>query len=308
MLDGITIYGYPAIKTWGSQALYRDVDADVYHTEEPFIGTYLAQRALPHKAHVITFRNPRTPRDWWTKFRYPERSRSRVIATSLYYDNPLVWAAVRRADAWGIAADFLREKVARKYGDRIQPIFLPSPVTIPDTVEKAGRPTVCFVSRLDRIKRPEVFFDLARRHPDVSFIAVGSSQNDAYAKTLLSDLPRLPNLTLPGFIDQFHSDELSKIFAKSWILVNTAAIEGLPNAFIEAAAHGCAILSTLDPESFTTRFGHLVQGGDYSAGLSSLLHNDRWRERGQAGRTFVRERFSNDVVIDRHIALYETVA
>jgi hypothetical protein len=66
---------------------------------------------------------------------------------------------------------------------------------------------------------------------------------------------------------------------KSWILVNTAAREGLPNAFIEAAAHQCAILSAVDPDGFSSQFGHLVLNDDFAAGLRALLQDDLWKKR-----------------------------
>ena len=305
-LDGMTVYGYPPHRTWSSQALYREVDADIYHTEEPFIGTYLARRAMPHRAHVVTFRDPRLFGDWMTEFLHPTRSRLQVVTTSLYYNNPLVRHAVRQADGWGAAAEFLREKAQRKYGGPVDPVFLPSPVTVPDSVEKAAVPTVCFLGRLDRVKRPQLFFELAARHPEFRFIAAGASQDDSFAQALFSDHEQPENLTLTGFIDQFSSDALDRILSQCWILVNTSAKEGLPNAFIEAAAYRCAILSALDPDGFTSKFGHLVTDGDYSTGLRTLLKGDRWKALGAAGQAFVRRKFATDVVLDSHIEFYET--
>src|SRR5512142_796085 len=40
-------------------ALFRWIDADIYHSEEPSVGTYLAQLAAPEKKHMVTFRDPR---------------------------------------------------------------------------------------------------------------------------------------------------------------------------------------------------------------------------------------------------------
>lgn len=303
--DGITVYGYPVHETWSSQALYKEVDADIYHTEEPFLGTYLARRAMPAKAHVVTFRDPRSMQDWWTEFRFPTRSRLQTLTTWVYYENPLVRQAVRRCHGWGVAAEFLTDKAMRKYRLREPPTFLPSPIAIPDRVEKAARPTACFVGRFDRVKRPELFFELARQHPEVEFIAIGASQDDQFSHDIQSGIAMPSNLTLTGFIDQFKSKELYEHMARSWILVNTSAKEGLPNAFIEAAAHQCAILSTFDPDGFTSKFGCLVPEGEYSSGLTTLLRDNLWRERGADGQAYVRSRFSTDVVIDRHVQLYD---
>lgn len=303
--DGLSVIGYPPTDIWSSQDLYRQVDADVYHTEQPFIGTYLARRAMPQKAHVVTFRDPRLIHDWWIEFKHPTRSRLQVATTYLYYDNPWVREAVRQAHGWGVAAAFLVPKARAKYGLRVDPIVLPSLVHVPDRVKKADRPTVSFIGRFDRVKRPEVFFALAMRHPEVDFIAVGESQDDGYAADLFARWPDAGNLQLTGFIDQFASDDLSTILSDTWILANTSAKEALPNAFIEAAAHQCAILSEFDPDGMTSRFGCLVSDGDYSRGLEYLLKHDRWRDRGRAGQVYARENFATDMVIDQHLDLYE---
>ncbi|MBM3517031.1 MAG: glycosyltransferase family 4 protein [Alphaproteobacteria bacterium] len=50
---------------------------------------------------------------------------------------------------------------------------------------------------------------------------------------------------MPGLIDQFASRRLFDILDESWIVVSTATREGLPNAFLEAAAHRGAILSNV---------------------------------------------------------------
>ena len=91
----------------------------------------------------------------------------------------------------------------------------------------------------------------------------------------------------------------------SWILVNTAAREGLPNSFIEAAAHQCAILSSVDPDQFSSRFGKFVQDDDFSAGLDYLLESDRWKAVGQAGYEHVFREFRMEYSIDEHIRIYK---
>lgn len=305
--DGITVYGYPPGRLRTAERLCREVDADLYHTQQPFIGSWLAQRARPCKAHVVTFRVPSLPDDWMVAFRHAQSSPLRVTRSLLYNDNPLTGLAVRRADGWGIAGEFLREAVRRKYGPGVAPVFLPTPVDIPARVEKSRVPTVCFVGRFDRIKRPDRFFRLAARHPEIKFIAVGKASCEPYWESIRPAGAWPDNLRLEGFVDQFESTRLSEILARSWVLVNTSEKEGLANVFLEAAAHGCAVLSPNDTDGFASRFGYHVTDGDYSAGLEWLLEEDRWRERGEAGRAHVRQHFATDVAIDRHLSFYDEV-
>lgn len=304
-LDGIRVLGFKPRELPSVPDLFRQADADVYHSQEPSLGTYLAQRAMPDRKHVVTFRDTREAHDWLTEFRLPSLSPAQVIANWLYEDSPLVRWAVRRADARFAAAHMIIPKARRKYGLPADPAFLPTPVDVPPPFSKAAQPTVCFVSRWDKRKRPELFFDLARQFPQVRFLAAGQGRDPAYDQALRQQYGRLPNLELLGFIDQFRGDELAQLLGQSWILANTAAREGLPNSFIEAAAHGCAILSAVDPDQFASRFGCCVTGDDFAAGLGHLLENDAWRGLAEAGYRYVRDTFAIDHSIERHLEIYE---
>jgi hypothetical protein len=61
MLDGITVYGAGSFETLTSGKLFRQIDADIYQSQEPTIASYLAQRSMPERVHVVTCRDPR---DW----------------------------------------------------------------------------------------------------------------------------------------------------------------------------------------------------------------------------------------------------
>jgi glycosyltransferase involved in cell wall biosynthesis len=304
-LDGMRVLSFRNRELPTAAGLYRAADADLYHSLEPSLGTYLAMRAMPDRKHAITFLDPRQATDWRTEFRLPSVSPIQVIANWVYEDNWLVTRAARKADGIYAMAHFLCEKAKLKYGLSRDPEFLPAPVVLPEKVEKAPSPTVCFVSRWDRRKRPELFFELAKAFPDVRFLAAGHSRDAEWDSYLRSAYGDLPNLEMLGFIDQFRSDEFSRLLGRSWVMVNTSAREGLPNAFLEAAAHRCAILSAVDPEGFTSRFGYLASGDDFVKGLQALLKDDLWRQRAGKGYQFVRDVFAVDKAIDQHLAAYE---
>ncbi|KAA6186096.1 glycosyltransferase family 4 protein [Thiohalocapsa marina] len=303
LLDGVEVLAYQRLDIAAGTALLADANADVYHSQEPSLGTWLAQRARPDRLHLVTSRDPRMARDWWQELRYPTYSPLQVLRTAAYYENPPTRWAVRRAAAIYVPARFLIERVARKYRLETRPRFLPTPIQIPARVEKAAEPTVCFVGRLDRRKRPERFFALAAAFPQVRFIVAGAAQDPRFAAQLARLAP--PNLDQRGFVDQFAGEELSEILGHSWVLVNTSAREGLPNSFIEACAHRCAILSPVDPDGFANRFGAVVEDGDFVAGLHRLLDDGRWRVAGEAGYSYVVETNDFDRAVNAHIHEYQ---
>jgi glycosyltransferase involved in cell wall biosynthesis len=303
-LDGINVLGFPPGRPWRAAALLRQCNAEIYHSQEPSFTSVVAQAVVPERKHMVTLRDTRDTRDWITELRYPSLSRAQVLANKLYEDNPLVQRAVRRADRVYCAAEFLREKGARKYRLPAIPGLLPTPVAVPADVSKAERPTVCYLARWDRRKRPEIFLELAARFPQVRFIAFGSSRDQEYERALRARYSDLPNLELPGYVDQFGSDAITRALSESWVLVNTSVREGLPNAFLEAAAHGCAILSEVDPDGFASRFGVRVVNGDFASGLDYLLREDRWRGSGQRGRSHISAVYELDRAVAQHLSIY----
>lgn len=304
-LDGMRVLSFRPYDLLTAARLYRRVDVDLFHSEEPSFGSYLALRSAPAKSHMVTFRDTRDPEDWRTEFSLPSLNRVQVLLNRLYEDNFLVHRAMREMDAWYAAANLLIPKAKKRYDLPADPIFLPTPVSIPEEIQKADRPTVSFVSRWDRRKRPELFFRMVERFPDVHFIAAGYSRDPGYDDYLRSRFGHLANLDMMGFVDQFRDDSFFGILEKSWIVVNTAAREALPNNFLEACAHKCALLSAVDPDGFASRFGYHAAQDDFQEGLETLLYGDTWQECGERGQAHVQRVFGMDTAIDQHIEAYE---
>lgn len=306
-LDGITVMSFLPYYPWSSKKLYRICDADIYHSSEPSYGTYLAMKEMPDKKHIVTFRDPRDFQDWKMEYELPSLNRLQVIHNYFYENNFLVRSCINRMDGVYTIGKYLIPKVKSMYGLKFDPKFLPTPVSVPDKIEKASTPTVCFLARMDRRKRPEIFFELAKIFPHVKFIAVGKSRDKNWGNYLKKTYSHLSNLEMTGFVDQFSSILHSEILEKSWIMVNAATREALPNAFLEAAAHKCAILSAVDPDSFASQFGYHVKDNDFARGIKFLITNDRWREQGEKGYEYVKETFETDLAIDQHISVYNQV-
>lgn len=307
-LDGIRVHGESAWATLAGGEVFRRLRADVYHSQEPTVASRWAQRAAPGAVHVVTCRDPRDWRDHALELRYSGwRRRALFPATWAYEVAPWVKAAVRRADAVLCPAPFLRVKVRRLYG--VDARFLPSPVALPaGEPAKAPDPLVLFVGRWDRRKRIERFFALAERFPAVRFIAVGRAHENGYDESLRRLGARIGNLEMVGEASPFgDSGDLASWYERAWVLVNTSAREALPYTFLEAAAHGVALLSSLDPEGITSRFGQVVEGDRYEEALAWLLADGVWRERGRAGSRWVAEGFSEARSTDLHLELYASL-
>jgi glycosyltransferase involved in cell wall biosynthesis len=304
-LDGMTVLGFPQFEPWKALGLYRKCNADIYHSQEASLGSYLAMRAAPPRKHKITIRDHKLFKDWLVELRYPSRNQMRTVLAWIYERNHLVRLAIGRADRLAVCAPHIADTVVQLYRLQQIPALLPTPVMVPDqSPVKSADPVVCFLGRWDRRKRPDRFFSLAQNFPDVKFIAAGAGQDSAWDASLRRRFGHLPNLELPGFINPFDSDALSDLLGQSWILVNTSMREGLPTSFLEAMAHRCALLSRVNPDDVTARFGYHVQDDDFATGLADLLKRDAWRDKGKAGCRYVRECFELGNVIQKHLEAY----
>ena len=305
-LDGMRVLGFDPKNPFSAYRLYQQADADIYHSEEPSFSTFLAMKAMPRRKHLITFQDTRRVEDWLVNLHYPSLNRMQVLTDWLYEDSPFTRYAIHHSDGLFAAARFLIPRAREIYHLRRDPGFLPNPVYLPKEINKSVVPVVSFISRLDRLKRPELFFQLAHSFPEVRFVVAGQSRDPVYGQFLSEQAACLPNLSMRGFIDPFENNDLSGLLGQTWILANTSPKEGLPNVFIEAAAHKCAILSSVDPGGFTTNYGVHVDGDDFGAGLRKLLDHDYWRVQAGKGYEYVSSTFSADKSIDQHIRIYQS--
>ena len=307
-LDGMTVLSFPKYRPWHTRHLYKEVDADIYHASEPSLSTYIAMQAMPDRKHIVTFQDARNLRDWKIEFDRPALSKLQVLSNYIYEHNFLVSLAIRRAQGVFAQAESQIPKIKSMY--RLRTVMpLHNPVGLPATIQKAPNPTVGWLNRWDRVKRPELFLELPAKFPHVRFIAAGGSKDKGWDRYLRNKYADVPNLEMIGFVDQFRNPELhSRILQDSWIMVNTSTKEALPNnVFLESAAHKCAILGGLDyRDGFTANFGYCALDQDFVTGLRWLLENDRWKERGEKGFVHVKEQYNTDLVISQHLHVYES--
>lgn len=282
--------------------------ADIYHTQEPNLGTFRMWQQHPEAKHVVTCIDPRDNDDWAEEYsKFSLRKKILYPAIRYFEDNGLIRRAVQSADCVVCQTKFIRPKCVSLYGLEETPIFIGNPVDFPvEPPKKSSKPMVVFLARFDRRKRPELFFELAKKFPNVDFVAIGKAHDPAWDNELRRRYESLGNVEFTGYIDPFSSGRIAEILGRAWILVNTATREGLPSAFVEATSYRCAILSTVDPDGFASEFGYYAKtSDDLEAGLEHLLSGNNWKDCGRKGFEYSLKNFETSRVIDRHLELYE---
>ena len=307
-IDGFSVLGL-TMRELISPRLYRRIGADIYHSQSPNLMSAAAQWARPNARHIITCRDPRTLYDWFIEIRDATwRRKLRNVALMFFEEGPIVSWAIRKADCVAFAARFLEDKIRDMYRPRIPLTFLPNIEDVPEEIPiKAVEPTVIWVGRLDRRKRPELYIDLAARFPEVRFLMVGVAEDKTWQAELESRAAGVANLEMTGYVDKFDDERFYPLYDGAWIMVNTASREAHPLTFFEAAGRGCAILSYVNPDDFASKFGHWAEQEDFATGLSELLENDNWQDRGRSGHAYVHEYYRYDVGAQAHLDVYASL-
>jgi len=322
-MGDVTIVSYPTPLYAGIKfalpyaGIYRMIDADIYHSEEPSLATALAQIACPQKKHLVTFQDPRNLHDWTVEWAHNASNKNPLLLLK-WKIGVLKWyiryqletgRAARKADGRYCQAKFIIEKARKMYRLNAQPEFLPNPIRMAkECSSKASVPTVCYVGRWDERKRPELFMELAGKNPSVKFIAAGGClNNEKRDKELRARFNSLKNVEVPGWLAE---KERAEILDRAWILINTSTRECLPVTYLEAGAQKCAILSHCDADDFASNFGYWAKKGDlanYEQGLSALLKENQWKNLGQKAYDYVLNTHEYNRVINQHLKKYEHI-
>ncbi len=309
-LDGMEILSYPYDFTTRSTVkhllnyskalpMFRRADADINISIDCLVETYLAQKVMPDRKHVIWVQDPFDENDYKLLGSVDPNykiNRLRFWTTVTPYRR-----AYKRADLVLTHARYFIPKIERLYDiNPVKVIYLPNPVErIPQEseIKKPSEPLVCYLGRMDPQKRYWLFFKLARKFPNVEFVAVGRPcllYEELYER-IVRKYRELDNLKIVGFVNE---EMKSEILSKSWVICLPSIREGLPIAFLEALAHKSAILSYVNPDNFAGRFGYHAADENFEAGLKELLKGDLWRKKGEDGYKFINEVHEIGKVID----------
>ncbi len=151
---------------------------------------------------------------------------------------------------------------------------------------------------------------LRQRHPDWRFCVAGSAD---YANPSAFPPSQMDAWAREGHVEFLgHVEDIAPLMAAASIVCLPSYREGMPKALLEAAAWGCAVVTTDVPGCreavLPDETGVLVPARDAAAltdALSSLIGDfDRRRRFGIAGRALAERQFGLDSVVQRLLALY----
>ena len=118
--------------------------------------------------------------------------------------------------------------------------------------EPLKKDIILWVSRTDRMKRPELFIDLAERLPDEKFVFI----MPVYNYEELPILKRIAKLKNVEYIEYVPFHQIHTYYERAKLFVNTSEFEGFPNSFIQSCLARTPILSfRVNPDNIITEYG-----------------------------------------------------
>jgi glycosyltransferase involved in cell wall biosynthesis len=267
---------------------------------------------LPRTPIVVWVRDPRTPEDVRRieTLRVPGQEDIRPQGVRRF-DTRSLARVEKKSRLLGrkvlLASKFphIKDKLVATYGLAGAHV-LPNPDVLDyDSIDSTKHPTprVLFLGRLDPIKRPWLFVELARGFPHVEFLALGRNHFTGPGSWQPENLP--PNLKLLGHIE---GKEKVELLSSAWVLVNSSIYEESPVSMLEAIACETTILSCINSGELAERFGVFTGRFDgtgmeglpaFEAGLRHLLENTSERTRlGREGRAWVRQTHNDRQFLD----------
>lgn len=214
-----------------------------------------------------------------------------------------------------VQTEFQRKMLESGFSLDAVPIGMPckgpdeSEFQIVQSAKNTNEFRVVWVGRFDRIKRVELFLNIAKANPNITFDLVGGMDQDKeYASEILSLARGIPNLVIHGVLPR---DKVQQIYQKASVLCCTSIIEGFPNTFLEAWSFGLPIISTVDPDKLIQikKLGMFFEDANsISQSLCELKENvDVYRDMSKRCRAYYLENHQLERVMTKFEIIFEEV-
>jgi len=226
-----------------------------------------------------------------------------------------VWVrrAIRGADAIVSQTERQRATLLAEFG-RASTV-IPNPVEIPPTERMAaagGTGPIVWVATYKPSKRPEWFTRFAERHPQVRCRMAGvvpppplSTECWEAARAVAARCANLEVLpTIPH-------ERIGEFLRESVLFTHSSPAEGLPNAFLEAWAHGLPTVTSFDPDGVIETLGLGACRTTYEEWEAEIERRvadpGRRAEEGRRARAHAEAAHAPDAIHDRLAAVLERV-
>lgn len=297
--DGIKIHYLP--KNWSSkidvdfiylnlvQNFFKEQKFDVYLSIEMSRIAYEVMKREKDKKLILWVQDPRPNYDWeeiksvpmsneydsYVNYYSKWERRIQNLLGKLNEEGRLILIS---------QGEYLKRKAKDLYRlpENTKIEYFPNPVVINDNFSiEDKRDNVLFLGRLTPVKRPWIYFELAKKFPENIFYVCGQGNE---IDEIIEKYKDVKNLKFMGHVS---GEEKDRLLRECKVLVNTSIHEAIPVSFLEAISYGQKLLSCQNPDDITKNNGYftgtiLGEGIDrieeFQKGLEFCLNNYNEKE------------------------------
>jgi glycosyltransferase involved in cell wall biosynthesis len=125
-----------------------------------------------------------------------------------------------------------------------------------------GKKSLLWVGRLEQLKQPYKFIELAQKFSHLKFVMIAPVSTDLrFAWEVKNKVTAVKNLE---FIPGVDFGQVNEYFKQAKIFINTSTYEGFPNTFVQAAMYATPVVSlNVNPDNFLNEYAcGYCAGGD----------------------------------------------
>lgn len=222
------------------------------------------------------------------------------VAIASVRDKMLFAYGLKMSSGFVVQNERQREAAERRFKKPIR--VIPNGIRPNAAVSESPRDTIVWIGAMWRVKRPDLFLELARRMPEKKFLMVGGAGE--LASQIRAEAERLSNVSLMGRVAR---SEIDGILRHASALVNTSSVEGFPNAFLEAWNNGVPVVTFNDVDGIVRKEGVgtvCTSIDEMVVAVRALTDNGASHAMRENARRLVRERFSPEVLGPRYVEFF----
>lgn len=165
-----------------------------------------------------------------------------------------------------------------------------------------------WVSNMRRLKRPDILLSVASELPRLVFHMVGGavrSDRDFFAQ-VRTHASRTANVTFHGALPYAQTGAL---YGRARIFVNTSAMEGFPNTYLQAWASGTPVVAFFDPDGLIAEHGlgaAVRTPAQMRDAIQTFLQNEAaWNAARARCLAFIERRYGEDAILQQYLRMLD---
>jgi glycosyltransferase involved in cell wall biosynthesis len=169
---------------------------------------------------------------------------------------------------------------------------------------------VLWLGNIRKLKRPDRMLEIADQLPEINFHMAGGplpGEEPLYHEVRSAAAARA-NITFHGPLSYWAANEAC---SRAKLLLNTSAVEGFPNTYLQAWIRGVPVVTLIDPDHVIAREGLGAAAGspaELPGTIEALLSNPAaYQSASESCTRFMAREFAEDKSLSAYLDTFERI-